>query len=92
LVTCHCLRSWVFRLSHAECQPVSEAVGRTRAPLGNRCSQILQNGTGDVLNARVDCHPVVQFRIEQNLIIQVSLEIGPVSAPEIWAIRWGLKG
>jgi len=26
------------------------------------------------------------------LIFQVSLEVGPVSAPEIRAIRWVLKG
>jgi hypothetical protein len=45
-----------------------------------------------VLNARVDCHPVVQFRIERTLIFPVSLEVGPVSAPEIRAIRWVLKG
>jgi len=41
-------------------------------------------------NSIVDCHPVVQFRIERNLIFQVSLEFGPVSEPEIRAIRWVL--
>ena len=42
----------------------------TRETLGNRCPQSLQNGAGEVLNARVDCHPVVQFRVERNLIFQ----------------------
>jgi hypothetical protein len=63
-----------------------------RATLRSRCGQSLQNGAGEVLNARVDGHPVVQFRIERNLIFQVSLEVGPDSAPEIRAIRWVLKG
>jgi len=64
----------------------------TRETLGSRCRQSLQNGAGEVLNARVDCIPVVQFRTERNLIFQVSLEVGPVSAPEIRAIRWVLNG
>jgi hypothetical protein len=46
--------------------------------LGSRCRKSLQKGAGKVLNARVECHPVVQFRVERNLIFQVSLEIGPV--------------
>jgi hypothetical protein len=54
--------------------------------------QILQNGAGEVLNARVDCHSVVQFRIERNLVFQMSLEFGPVIAPEISVIRWVIKG
>ena len=56
-----------------------------------RC-QSLQNGAGDVLNACVDSHLVVQFRIERNYFFQLSLEAGPVSAPEVTAIRWGVKG
>jgi hypothetical protein len=64
----------------------------TRATLGSRCRQNLQNGAGVVLNAHVDCNPVVQFRIERNLIFHLSLEFGRVSAPEIRAIRWVLKG
>jgi hypothetical protein len=64
----------------------------TWATLGSRCGKSLQNGAGEVLNARVDCHPVVQFRVEQNLVFQVNLEVGPVSAPEIRAIRWVMKG
>ena len=44
------------------------------------------------MKARVDYHPVVQFRFERNLIIHVSLEVGPVSAPETKAIRCALKG
>jgi hypothetical protein len=34
----------------------------------------------------------VQFRVERNLVFQVSLEVGPVSVPEIRAIRWVKKG
>jgi len=52
----------------------------------------LQNGNGEVLNACVDCHPFVKLRNEGNLIFQVSLELGPISAPEIRAIRWVMKG
>jgi hypothetical protein len=29
----------------------------------------------EVLNARVDCHPVVQFRIERNLVFQGSWKL-----------------
>jgi len=29
--------------------------------------------------ARVDCHPVLQFRIEWNLVFQVSLDVGPMA-------------
>jgi hypothetical protein len=66
-------------------------VGRHAADTWSRCRHSLENGAG-VLNARVDCHSVVQFRIELNLIFQLSLEVGPVSAPEIRAIRLVLKG
>ena len=38
----------------------------TRATLGRGRSQSLQSGAGEVLNARVDNHLVVQFRIERN--------------------------
>jgi len=62
------------------------------ATLRSRCRQSLRSVTGEVLNARVDCHPVVQFWIERNVIFQVSLEVGPVGAPEIRAIRWVLIG
>ena len=48
----------------------------------------LQNGAGEDLNARVDRHPVVLFRIEWNLIFQVSLEVDLVCAPKIRAIRY----
>ena len=64
----------------------------TPGPLGSRCRQSLRNCAGEFLNIRVDCHPIVQFRIEQNLIFQMDLEVGPVSTPEIRAIRWVLKG
>jgi len=46
-----------------------------RATLGSRCRQSLQNSAGEVLNAHVDCHPVVQFQIKRNLTFQVSLEV-----------------
>jgi hypothetical protein len=64
----------------------------TWATLGSRCRQSLQDGAGEVLNACGDCHPIVQFRIERNLIFQVCLEVGPNSAPEIGAIRLLMKG
>ena len=59
--------------------------------LGSRCRQSLQRGTGEILNAPVDCYPVEQFRVETNLSFLVSLEVGPVSEPEIKTIRWVLK-
>ena len=64
----------------------------TWATFGSRCRQSLQDGSGEILNAYVDCHPIVLFRIERNMIFQVSLEVGPISAPEIRAIRWMMKG
>jgi hypothetical protein len=64
----------------------------TRATFWSRCRHSLQDVAGEVLDARVDCHPVVQFRIERNFIFQVSLEIGPVSAPVVRAIRWVVEG
>ena len=33
----------------------------------------------------------MQFRIEPNLIVQVSFEVGPVSATESRTIRWVLQ-
>jgi len=65
-------------------------VGGTQATFESRCCHSFQDGAGEVLNARVNCHPVVYFQIERNLIFQVSLEVGPDSAPEIRAIRWVL--
>ena len=85
-------------------QPVLQAyfvlnAGRYRRPwvitwvtFGSRCRQSLQDGGGEILNACVDCHPIVQFRIERNMTFQVSLDVGPISAPEIRAIRWVIKG
>jgi hypothetical protein len=64
----------------------------TRATLGIRCRQSIQHGAGEVLNARVDCHTVVQFLIERNYIFQVLLEVGLFIAPEIRAMRCVLKG
>ena len=64
----------------------------TWATFGSRCRQSLQDGAGVILNACVDCHPIVQFRIERNMIFQVILEFGPISAPEIRVIRWLMKG
>ena len=84
LVTCHCIRSRFFR-GISSLLPVG--IGGRGSASGRRLGVLLQDGTGEVLNARVNCHPVVQFRIERKLIFQVSLEVGPVSAPEIRAIR-----
>ena len=64
----------------------------TGATFGSRCSQIVHDGVGEILNECVECHPNVQFRIERNMIFQVSLEFGPISSPEIRAIRWVMKG
>jgi hypothetical protein len=63
----------------------------SRATFGSRYCKGLQNGAGEVLSTRVDCLPVVQFRVERNFIFQVGLEVGPVIVPEIRAIRWLLK-
>ena len=64
----------------------------TWAKFGSRCRQSLQDGAGKILNACVDCHPIVQIRIERNMIFRVSLEFGPIIAPEIREIRWVMKG
>jgi len=64
----------------------------TWATFGSRYRQSLQDGAGKILNACVDCHPIDQFRLERYMIFQVSLEVGPISAPEIKAIRWVMKG
>jgi hypothetical protein len=64
----------------------------TRATLGIGCRQSLKNGAGEVLNAHVDSHVIVQFRIEGNLIFQIGLEVGTVNAPEVRAIRWVVEG
>ena len=64
----------------------------TWAIFGSICRQSLQDGTGEILNAFVDCHPIVQFRVERNFIFQVSLEVGPISSSGIRAIRWVVKG
>ena len=63
----------------------------TLETFGNRCCQSLQDGVGEIVNTCVDCHPMVQFRIERTIIFQVSLEVGPISASEISAIRWVAK-
>ena len=63
----------------------------TWATFGSRCCHSLQDGGGAILNACVDCHPIVQFRIERNMIFLVSLEVGPIGASEIRAIRWVVK-
>ena len=62
----------------------------TRATGKSRGRQILQNCAG-VLNGRVYCHLVVQFRIKLNFNFQVCLEVDPLSAPESRAIRWVLR-
>ena len=85
-------RNRFLKLSHPECQLVSEAVDRHAVTLRISLCQILQNGAWEVLNARVDCHLSLQFRIEWKYIFEVSLEVGPVSASEVRAIRWVVKG
>jgi hypothetical protein len=67
-------------------------VGRHEGDTWSKCRQSLQDSAGEVLNACVDCHPIVQFRVERNLIFQVCLEVGPISAPEIGPIWWVMKG
>ncbi len=57
---------------------------------GNR--QSLKDRVGEVPNTRVDIHTVEQFRVERNFGFQVSLEVGPVSAPDVRSIRWAVKG
>ena len=63
----------------------------TPATLGSRFYLRLQECVGEILNACVECHLVVQFLIERNMSLQVSLEFRSVSAPEIRTNRWGLK-
>ena len=60
----------------------------TWSTFGSRCRLSLQDVAGEILNECVDCHPIVQFRIEWNMIFQVSLKVGPISAVEIRAILW----
>jgi hypothetical protein len=57
-----------------------------------RRRQSLQDRAGEILNARINSNPVVQFRVGRILIFQVILEVGPVSVPEIRAIRWEEDG
>ena len=64
----------------------------TRSTLESVNCQSLQNVAGDDFNARLDSHLIVQFRIERNLFSQVRLGDGPVSALEVRAIRWTVKG
>ena len=59
----------------------------TWAEFGSRGRQTLQDGAEEVLNAYVNCHSIVQFRIERNFVFQMSLEFGPISAPGNRAIR-----
>ena len=44
------------------------------------------------MNAVVDSHLILHFRIETNQFFQVSLEVVPVSAPEVRAVRWEVNG
>jgi hypothetical protein len=57
-----------------------------------KCRQILRDDAEEVLNSCIDCHPIVQFQIERNLIFEMCLEVGPISVPEIGAFRWVMKG
>jgi hypothetical protein len=64
----------------------------TWATLGSGLRQSLQDSAEKVLNACVDCHPIVQFRVKRNLIFQLGLEVGSISAAEFEAIWWAMKG
>jgi hypothetical protein len=55
-------------------------------------TESLMNGAREVLNARVDSHLIVYIRVERNLILQISMEFGPLSTPEVSAIRWVVEG
>ena len=59
----------------------------TWATFGSRCCQSLQDGAGEILNPCVQCHPIVQFRIERNMAFLVSLRFGKISPPKSKAIR-----
>ena len=60
----------------------------TRATFGSGSWQSLQNGAGQVRNALVDSHPVVQFQVDWHFVFKAGLEIDPVSAPAIKASGW----
>jgi hypothetical protein len=64
----------------------------TWATLRTECRQSLKNGAAEFFNTRVDSHLIVQFRFERNLIFQIRLEVGRVSAPEVSATRWFVVG
>ena len=59
-------------------------IGGRESSLWRRCSQNLQDGAGEVLNACVDYHPIVQIRIERNMIFQVNLEVGQSVRLKFW--------
>jgi len=78
--------------TYPECWPMSEAVGSHAADTWNYMSPEPAERRRKVVIVRVDCIPFVQFRIERNLIFQLSLEFGIASASEIRAIRCVLTG
>ena len=92
LVTCHRLLRRFFRrcssLTLADIEVRGSSHGRHLGVDGARACRT----ASEKFSTRVDYHPIVQFRIERNMIFQVSLEVGQISAPEIRAIRWVMKG
>jgi hypothetical protein len=63
-----------------------------RATLRSESCQSLKDGVGEVLNTRVDILAVVQLWDQRNFVLQVGLEVGPISAPDNRSIRWMLEG
>ena len=63
-----------------------------RATLRSGIFQSPKDCAGEDLNTRVDIQSIMQFRVEKNFGLQVGLEVGPVSAPDIRSIRWVLEG
>ena len=62
------------------------------ATFGCGSRQCFEDGATGVPNTRVDIHTVEQFRVERNFGFQLSLEVGPVSAPDVRSIQWTVKG
>ena len=64
----------------------------TRATVATSMARALQNGAGDVLNVRVNSFLFVIIRFERNMVFQMSIEIGPISLPEVREIWWVMEG
>jgi hypothetical protein len=64
----------------------------TRATFGSGYRQSHMNGAGDVVNAHVVSHFILQIQVERNFIFQISLEFGPINTPGFSTIRWLVEG